>query len=76
VSGSEQPSREELLALIESQARMIETLTARVAELERQLGRNSRNSSQPPSADGPAAPVRAENPVTVSEQHVPEATSP
>jgi transposase len=57
VSGSELPSREELLALIESQARMIETLTARVAELERQLGRNSRNSSQPPSADGPAAPV-------------------
>jgi transposase len=53
VSGSEQPSREDLLALIESQARMIEKLTARVAELERQLGRNSRNSSQPPSADGP-----------------------
>ena len=54
MSGSEQPSREELLALIESQARTIETLTARIAELERQLGRNSRNSSQPPSADGPA----------------------
>ena len=35
---------------------MIEKLTVRVAELERQLGRNSRNSSQPPSADGPAAP--------------------
>jgi len=60
VSGSEQPSREELLALIESQARTIETLTVRIAELERQLGRNSRNSSQPPSADGPAvSPSRA-----------------
>ncbi len=57
MSGSEQPSREELLALIESQARMIEKLTARIAELERQLGRNSGNSSQPPSADGPAAPA-------------------
>jgi transposase len=67
VSGSEQPSREELLALIESQARVIVELTgriaaqdARIAELERQLGRNSRNSSQPPSADGPAvSPSRA-----------------
>jgi len=60
VSGSEQPSREELLAVIESQARTIETLTARIVELERQLGRNSRNSSQPPSADGPAvSPSRA-----------------
>jgi len=58
VSGSEL-SREELLALVEQQARVIETLTARVAELERQLGRNSRNSSQPPSADGPAVPNRA-----------------
>jgi transposase len=67
VSGVEQPSREELLALIESQARVIEELTARVsaqevriAELERRLGRNSRNSSQPPSTDGPAvSPARA-----------------
>jgi hypothetical protein len=40
VSGSEL-SREELLALVEQQARAIETLNARVAELERQLGRNS-----------------------------------
>jgi hypothetical protein len=44
VSGAEL-SREELLALVEQQARMIEALTARVTELERQLGRNS---SQPP----------------------------
>ena len=60
MSGSEQPSREELLALIEAQARTIEQLQAEVAELKRRLGRNSSNSSQPPSADGPAAsPSRA-----------------
>jgi transposase len=64
VSGSEQPSREELVALVERQARLIaeqaariEELQAEVAELKRRLGRNSRNSSQPPSADGPAAPA-------------------
>jgi transposase len=35
-------------------------LQAEVAELKRRLGRNSSNSSQPPSADGPAAlPSRA-----------------
>jgi transposase len=56
VSGVEQPSREELLALIESQSRMIEELRTEVAELKRRLGRNSGNSSQPPSTDGPAAP--------------------
>ena len=53
-----EPSREELLALVDAQARQIELLTARVAELERRLGRNSRNSSQPPSTDGPA-PARS-----------------
>jgi transposase len=61
VSGSEQPSREELLALIEAQARTIEQLQAEIVELKRRLGRNSGNSSQPPSADGPAvSPSRAE----------------
>ena len=35
-------------------------LRAEVAELRRQLGRSSRNSSQPPSADGPqVAPRRS-----------------
>jgi transposase len=53
VSGSEQPSREELLALIER-------LQAEIVELKRRLGRNSGNSSQPPSTDGPAvSPSRA-----------------
>lgn len=65
-------SREELLAVIAAHSRAIEDLTAlnteqaeriavqaeRIVELERRLGRNSRNSSQPPSADGPAGPVR------------------
>jgi transposase len=60
VSGLAEASREALLALVLEQARMIEQLTARVAELERRLGRNSRNSSQPPSADGPqVAPRRS-----------------
>jgi transposase len=35
---------------------MIEELTARVVELERKLGRNSSNSSQPPSQDGLGKP--------------------
>jgi Family of unknown function (DUF6444) len=48
VSGSELPSREELLALIEAQARTIEQLQAEIVELKRRLGRNSGNSSQPP----------------------------
>jgi hypothetical protein len=53
VSGSEQPSREELLALIEAQARMIEQLQVEIVELKRRLGRNSGNSSQPPSRMDP-----------------------
>jgi transposase len=64
VSGVE-PSREELLALVAAQARVIEQqaqrieqLEALVAELQRRLGQNSRNSSKPPSSDGPAKPAR------------------
>jgi transposase len=59
---------EVLLALSAQNERLaaqVEQLTARVArqderiaELERQLGRSSRNSSQPPSADPPSSPPR------------------
>jgi transposase len=45
----------ELLAVVAEQAAMIETLRAEVAALRRQAGRDSSNSSQPPSQDGPAA---------------------
>ena len=47
----EQLSRRELLAVVVAQAEVIEELTERVAELERRLGQNSRNSSLPPSSD-------------------------
>ncbi|WP_084195935.1 DUF6444 domain-containing protein [Streptosporangium amethystogenes] len=57
-AGDGRPSYDELAALVVEQARIIvelraenERLTARVAELERRLGRNSGNSSLPPSAD-------------------------
>ena len=45
----------ELLAVVAGQAAVIETLQAEVAALRRQAGRDSSNSSQPPSQDGPAA---------------------
>lgn len=48
-------SREELLALVLAQAKAIETLTQRVAELERQLAADSSTSSCPPSSDAPWA---------------------
>jgi transposase len=43
-------------ALIAEMRRQIEQLQTRVAELEARLGRNSSNSSVPPSANPPAAP--------------------
>jgi transposase len=53
VSGLDEMSREELLALVLAQAKTIEALTQRVAELERQLAADSSNSSRPPSSDAP-----------------------
>jgi transposase len=51
----------QLRTAVTEQARVIEVLQARVAELERQLGKHSGNSSKPPSSDGlakPPAPTR------------------
>jgi len=40
----------------------IKALTAQVAELEARLGRNSSNSSQPPSSDPPESPRKGKEP--------------
>ncbi len=57
----ESPTYEELVAqvavlseLVAQQASVIESLQVEVAGLRRQVGRDSSNSSQPPSQDGPA----------------------
>jgi transposase len=51
-----------VLLRMDEQIRRLEERVARqderIAELERRLGRNSRNSSQPPSADPPSTPPR------------------
>jgi transposase len=59
------PSYEELAALVvvqraqlAEQAALIESLRIEVAALRRALGRDSSNSSQPPSQDGPASEAR------------------
>jgi transposase len=52
-----------VVALIRWQAEQIRVLTARVAQLEAKLGKNSSNSSLPPSAAHPhAKPPRAKRP--------------
>jgi transposase len=57
VPADPQPSYEQLAALVvELSARLAEA-DARIAELEARLGKNSRNSSKPPSSDGPAKPA-------------------
>ena len=59
-----QPTYTELVDLVVSMRAELaalraenETLKARVAELEAQVRTNSRNSSKPPSSDGPAKPA-------------------
>ena len=55
-------SKDELLDLLLAQetrhAAEIAALTARIAELERRLDLNSRNSGKPPSSDGLKKPPR------------------
>ena len=60
------PSYAELAALVAEQAAqlaeqavLIEALRAELAALRRQVGRDSSNSSRPPSTDGPAAKAKA-----------------
>jgi transposase len=50
----------ELRAANAEQARLIVTLQARLAALEHRLGRDSSNSSKPPSSDGLGKPARAQ----------------
>jgi len=50
--------REAVVGVLLRMDRQIAALTRRVEKLERQLQRNSRNSSQPPSQDPPGAPPR------------------
>jgi transposase len=44
------------------QAQAIAALEVRVAELERRLGKDSSNSSKPPSSDGLGKPARTKQP--------------
>ena len=45
-------------AQIQALEKRVAAQDERIAQLERRLGRNSRNSSQPPSADRPSTPAR------------------
>ena len=53
MSADRRPSYEELASLAVRQAEQIKQLKIEVADLRRQLGQNSRNSSKPPSSDSP-----------------------
>lgn len=53
MSADRRPSYEEFAVLVVGQAERIARLEAEVAELRRQFGSNSRNSSKPPPSDSP-----------------------
>ena len=53
-----QPSYEELAGLVVDLTSRLERAHARIVELEARLGRDSTNSSQPPSADSIAAKAK------------------
>jgi len=67
-------TEEAKVGLILAREARLFALESRVKELEARVGLNSRNSSKPPSSDGPAKPIvkslrekddrRAANPVT------------
>jgi transposase len=56
-----EPSREDLIALIEALRAENASLKARITELERRLELNSSNSGKPPSSDGLKKPVRVKS---------------
>jgi len=51
-----QKNPETLIDIIMVLQEQVQALTKRVAALEQQVKKNSRNSSKPPSSDGPAKP--------------------
>ncbi|WP_256082900.1 DUF6444 domain-containing protein, partial [Streptomyces sp. AVP053U2] len=52
VSPPSPPSYEELATLVTELKLLVSAQAERIAELERQVAVNSRNSSKPPSSDG------------------------
>src|SRR6201982_4207373 len=56
-----EPSREELNAVIAALRADNAALKAHIAELERRLGLNSSNSGKPPSSDGLKKPSRVKS---------------
>jgi transposase len=57
VSADRKPSYDELAALVVTLSERLAAAEAEIAELRTQLDKNSRNSSKPPSSDGPAKPA-------------------
>ncbi len=51
-----------VVSLLQAQAALIQRLTARITELESQLGKNPRNSSKPPSTTHPMRSRRPASP--------------